>query len=75
LGAVQESARQIARWTAERFENPRETGCGPQLVPAEVFEVAAIGPFDQGSPLHNQISRWPPLGRVPEKVDIQSDKL
>lgn len=36
-------------------------------------DVAAIGPFDQGSPLCNQISHRPPFGRLSEKVDIQSD--
>jgi hypothetical protein len=38
-------------------------------------DVGAIGPFDQGSPLYNQISHWPPFGRLPENVDIQSDNL
>ena len=35
----------------------------------------AIGPFDEGSPLRNQIStHWPPVGPLPGKVDIRSDR-
>jgi hypothetical protein len=36
----------------------------------------AIGPFDQGSPLHNRIlTQCPPVGRLPGKADIRSDRL
>src|ERR1700676_2709923 len=37
--------------------------------------LGAIAPFDPGSPLHNQISHWPPFGRLPGKVDIHSDNF
>jgi len=39
------------------------------------WRVAAIGPFDQGSPLYNHISHRPSFGRLQEKVDIHFDNL
>jgi hypothetical protein len=60
----------------EREMSTRRIHCWPDQVGEPILAArGAIGPFDQGSLLHNQKStRWRRFGRLPGKVDARSDK-